>query len=62
MLAPAFFEPLRELAAAWHDRAAGAAAGDALAGLAETAQPAHECVGQVCVVFDHQYAHGAIVA
>ena len=31
LLAPAFFEPLRELAAAWHDRAAGAAAQDALA-------------------------------
>lgn len=26
LLAPAFFEPLRELSAAWHDRAAGAAA------------------------------------
>ncbi|MDM0046111.1 thiol reductant ABC exporter subunit CydD [Variovorax dokdonensis] len=26
MLAPAFFEPLRELSAAWHDRAAGEAA------------------------------------
>lgn len=31
LLAPAFFEPLRELAAAWHDRAAGEAAIDALA-------------------------------
>lgn len=30
LLAPAFFEPLRELAAAWHDKAAGAAALDAL--------------------------------
>lgn len=30
LLAPAFFEPLRELAAIWHDRAAGMAAMDAL--------------------------------
>ncbi|WP_234263789.1 thiol reductant ABC exporter subunit CydD [Hydrogenophaga sp. NFH-34] len=36
MLAPAFFEPLRDLAAAWHDRAAGEAA---LASLAQLAQP-----------------------
>ena len=33
LLAPAFFEPLRELAAVWHDRAAGVAAMDALARL-----------------------------
>lgn len=30
MLAPAFFEPLRDLAAAWHDKAAGEAALEAL--------------------------------
>ncbi len=30
LLAPAFFEPLRELSAAWHDRAAGEAAIEAL--------------------------------
>ena len=30
LLAPAFFEPLRELAAVWHDRAAGEAAFEAL--------------------------------
>ncbi len=30
LLAPAFFEPLRELSAAWHDRAAGVAAIDAI--------------------------------
>lgn len=30
LLAPAFFEPLRELSMAWHDRAAGEAALDAL--------------------------------
>lgn len=33
LLAPAFFEPLRELAAAWHDRAAGRAAMAALQAL-----------------------------
>ena len=30
LLAPAFFEPLRDLSAAWHDRAAGEAARDAI--------------------------------
>lgn len=34
LLAPAFFEPLRELAVVWHDRAAGVAALAALEGLA----------------------------
>lgn len=33
LLAPAFFEPLRELSAAWHDRAAGSAARTAIEGL-----------------------------
>lgn len=33
LLAPAFFEPLRELAAVWHDRAAGQAALASLQGL-----------------------------
>lgn len=33
LLAPAFFEPLRELSAVWHDRASGEAALRALAGL-----------------------------
>lgn len=33
MLAPAFFEPLRELAAVWHDKAAGEAALEAIARL-----------------------------
>jgi ATP-binding cassette subfamily C protein CydD len=33
LLAPAFFEPLRELSAVWHDRAAGEAAWAALDGL-----------------------------
>ncbi|WP_372083980.1 thiol reductant ABC exporter subunit CydD [Tistrella mobilis] len=42
LLAPAFFEPLRELAAVWHDRAAGEAAHDALMalGMAPAADPA----------------------
>ena len=39
LLAPAGFEPLRELAAVWHDRAAGVAAMDALARLNENGLP-----------------------
>ena len=39
LLAPAFFEPLRELAAVWHDRAAGVAAMDALERLNENGLP-----------------------
>ena len=39
MLAPAFFEPLRELAAVWHDKAAGQAALDALATLDQDMLP-----------------------
>lgn len=35
LLAPAFFEPLRDLSAVWHDRAAGAAALQALHELSE---------------------------
>ena len=38
LLAPAFFEPLRELSAAWHDRAAGQAALDALEQLGRVGQ------------------------
>jgi ATP-binding cassette subfamily C protein CydD len=37
MLAPAFFEPLRELSSVWHDKAAGQAALDALAALDDDA-------------------------
>lgn len=37
LIAPAVFEPLRELAAVWHDRAAGQAALEALAALARDA-------------------------
>lgn len=39
LLAPAFFEPLRELAAVWHDRAAGEAAFEALEQLRHHAVP-----------------------
>ena len=39
LLAPAFFEPLRELSAVWHDRAAGEAALEALEGLRREALP-----------------------
>ncbi|MEP7102619.1 MAG: thiol reductant ABC exporter subunit CydD [Burkholderiales bacterium] len=39
LLAPAFFEPLRELSAVWHDRAAGEAALDSLARLATGGTP-----------------------
>jgi ATP-binding cassette subfamily C protein CydD len=35
LLAPAFFEPLRELSAVWHDRASGQAAIDALDALSQ---------------------------
>lgn len=39
LLAPAFFEPLRELSAVWHDKAAGLAALDALAALRRDGLP-----------------------
>ena len=39
LLAPAFFEPLRDLAAVWHDRAAGEAAIAALERLAAQGRP-----------------------
>lgn len=39
LLAPAFFEPLRELSAAWHDRAAGEAAQQALDRLTQAGLP-----------------------
>lgn len=39
LLAPAFFEPLRELSTVWHDRAAGSAALASLARLAEGGLP-----------------------
>ncbi len=39
LLSPAFFEPLRDLSAVWHDRAAGEASIDALEKLAEHPMP-----------------------
>lgn len=42
LLAPAFFEPLRDLAAAWHDKAAGEAAAKSLDGLARGGVPLPE--------------------
>lgn len=39
LLAPAFFDPLRELSAVWHDRAAGTAALQTLQHMARSAQP-----------------------
>lgn len=39
LLAPAFFEPLRELAAVWHDKASGQAAVEALENLARGGIP-----------------------
>ena len=39
LLAPSFFEPLRALAAVWHDRAAGEAAVQTLQDMARAAQP-----------------------
>lgn len=39
LLAPAFFEPLRELSAVWHDRASGEAALKAIDGLAAGGMP-----------------------
>ena len=39
LLTPAFFEPLRELSAVWHDRAAGEAALERLQAMAARAQP-----------------------
>ena len=39
MLAPSFFDPLRELSAVWHDRAAGQAAMQTLQALEGAAQP-----------------------
>ena len=39
LLAPAFFDPLRELSAVWHDRAAGLAAMEAMEDLAKAGMP-----------------------
>ena len=39
MLAPSFFDPLRELSAVWHDRAAGQAAMEGLQALSQQRKP-----------------------
>lgn len=65
LLAPAFFEPLRELSTAWHDRASGMAAREAMARLGErgVAIPAASaapdngallCLNQASVLHDGQ--------
>ena len=55
LLAPAFFEPLRELAAVWHDKAAGEAGLAALADLAEggLAMPGHGAADAIETALEH---------
>jgi ATP-binding cassette subfamily C protein CydD len=72
MLAPAFFEPLRELASSWHDKAAGQAALDALAALeqdmvalpgASQSVPARKSLAAPAVDIDQlHFRHGARAA
>lgn len=50
LLAPAFFEPLRDLSAAWHDKAAGHAALEALAALRCGGEPLPGALEQVSAV------------
>ena len=50
LLAPAFFEPLRDLSAAWHDKAAGNAALEALAALRCGGEPLPGALEQVSAV------------
>lgn len=56
LLAPAFFEPLRELAAVWHDRAAGEAAQAALHTLGAGGMPLPD--GQKAAQLQPQGAEG----
>ena len=56
LLAPAFFEPLRELAAVWHDKAAGEAG---LAGMAELAEGGVALPGGAAAVDAAPVAHTA---
>ncbi len=49
LLSPAFFEPLRELSAVWHDRASGKAALEALQKLAAPGRPLPDALGVVPV-------------
>ena len=55
LLAPAFFEPLRELAAVWHDKAAGEAGLAALADLADAglAMPGHGAADSIETALEH---------
>lgn len=55
LLAPAFFEPLRELAAVWHDKAAGEAGLAALADLADAglAMPGHGAADATETTLEH---------
>jgi ATP-binding cassette subfamily C protein CydD len=69
MLAPAFFEPLRELSAVWHDKAAGQAALDALAllehdmlalpGALDLPPDAHLAVAPAVAITQLRFRHGA---
>ncbi|MGV8939691.1 MAG: thiol reductant ABC exporter subunit CydD [Allorhizobium sp.] len=54
LLAPAFFEPLRELSSVWHDRAAGDAALDGLDRLSSSARTLGDAAEQV--MKDHETA------
>ena len=55
LLAPAFFEPLRELAAVWHDKAAGQAGLAGMQDLAEggLAMPGHGAAGAIETALEH---------
>lgn len=52
LLSPAFFEPLRDLSAVWHDRAAGEASIDALEKLAEHPMPIVGRDGRLATIGD----------
>ena len=68
LLAPAFFEPLRELASVWHDKASGQAALDALAALDDklvavpgalvVAPAAHLCPAPAIDIAGLHFRHG----
>lgn len=56
MLAPAFFEPMRELSAVWHDRAAGVAALEALEKVTAAGEPVVVAAGAPAVKPDGRAA------
>ena len=58
LLAPAFFEPLRELAAVWHDKAAGEAGLAGLHDLAADGVPLPGCVWKWPAVFRRRHGRG----